>query len=152
MLETARSSKATIGIVGALFAPHTLAGRFARYGLASAGGTVIDLMAFGLLVWGGIGVGIAAASGYALGTVWHWQMTSRTVFPDRLAQTGEGRMRQQALFFATALMGLVLTTCVVKIGVLQGVDPVYAKIAAMCASFTSVWLLRLMFVFAESQD
>lgn len=151
MLETARSSQATVGIVGSFFAPHTLPGRFARYGFASVSGTVIDLMAFSLMVWGGIEAGFSAACGYALGTLWHWQVSSRMVFADRLADKGLGRRRQQALFVASALMGLILTTCIVKIGVYQGFAPAPAKFAAMCAAFTSVWLVRLLFVFAENR-
>ncbi|MEM1196846.1 MAG: GtrA family protein [Pseudomonadota bacterium] len=151
MLETSRGSKATLGVIGGCFAPHTLAGRFVRYAFASASGTVIDLLAFALLVWGGLGLGLAAASGYALGTVWHWQVTSRRVFPDRLADRGEPRRRQQAMFFASAGLGLALTLCIVKIGVWQGLAPSSAKFAAMCASFASVWLVRLLFVFAEDR-
>ena len=147
MLETARSSK----LAGGLFAPNTLAGRFVRYGFASASGTVIDLAVFGLLIWSGIVVWIAAPAGYALGTLWHWQVSRRMVFPDRTAAQGEGRARQQVLFVASALLGLALTTCIVTLGVQSGFDPAPAKFTAMCVAFTSVWLVRLLFVFAESE-
>ena len=143
----ARSSRNAFVAAG-IFAPTQMAGRFVRYAFASASGTVIDLIVFGALLWVGSGTGLAAASGYALGTVWHWLITSRRVFPDRLAAQGDARRRQQVLFFASGALGLALTICVVKIGVLQGLDPAHAKFAAMCASFTSVWLVRLLFVFA----
>lgn len=151
MLETAPTSRRTVGLVGRLFAPSTLAGRFVRYSFASASGTVIDLMAFALLISGGIGVGVSAATGYLLGTVWHWEVTSKKVFPDRLALDRRRRRLQQGQFFASALLGLILTTCIVKLGTLQGFDAAPAKFAAMCASFTSVWLVRLLFVFAEER-
>lgn len=130
-------------------APASLPGRFMRYGFASASGTVIDLAAFALLVWGGIGAGFAAAIGYALGTLWHWQVSSRMVFADRLADPGTARRRQHAMFFASALLGLALTTAIVTLGVMQGFAPGYAKFAAMFVAFTSVWLIRLSFVFSE---
>ncbi|MDY7099407.1 MAG: GtrA family protein [Pseudomonadota bacterium] len=145
MLETARSSQCTIGLLGA----RTLSGRFVRYGFASLTGTLIDLAAFSLLVSGGIAAGIAAACGYALGTLWHWQVSSRFVFADRLANKGRGRMRQQALFLASAIMGLVVTVCVVTLAVQIGASAGAAKFAAMCVAFTSVWLTRLLLVFAE---
>lgn len=148
MLETARSTK----LAGRVLAPNTLAGRFVRYSFASASGTVIDLAAFGLLVWGSIAVWIAAPVGYALGTLWHWQVSSRMVFADRTAAKGQGRARQQALFVASALMGLALTTCIVTLAVQSGFDPATAKFAAMCVAFTSVWLVRLLFVFAQNVD
>lgn len=134
-----------------MFAPDTLTGRFVRYGFASASGTAIDLAAFALLVWGAIPAWIAAATGYALGTLWHWQISSRMVFADRTRARGEGRTRQQALFAASALLGLALTTSIVTLGVEAGLAPGAAKLAAMCAAFTSVWLVRLLFVFAQSE-
>ncbi|MGB3471705.1 MAG: GtrA family protein [Erythrobacter sp.] len=132
-----------------LLAPHTLTGRFVRYGVASASGTVVDLAAFGLMLAGGVGAGLAAVCGYTLGTLWHWQVSRRFVFADRLARHKGGRGRQQSLFFASALLGVILTYCIVELGTQTGFAPTPAKIAAMCAAFTSVWLVRLLFVFAE---
>lgn len=151
MLETAHSSKATVGIIGALLAPDTLPGRFLRYSAASASGTVIDLMAFGLMMWGGIETAFAAAGGYALGTVWHWQVSHRIVFADRLSGSGDGHRRQLALFVALAGMGLTLTASIVEIAVHQGFSAGPAKFIAMCAAFASVWLVRLLFVFADAR-
>ena len=155
MLETARSSKATVGVVRNVFAPYTLPGRFLRYGLASASGGVVDLMAFSLMVWGslmawgGIGAGFAAIGGYALGTLWHWQVSGRMVFAYRLAGEGLGCRRHQVLFAASALLGLALTFCVIDVGVHQGMAPGPAKLAAMCVAFASVWLVRLLLIFAQ---
>ncbi len=134
-----------------MFAPDTLAGRFVRYGFASASGTAIDLAAFALLVWGAAPAWIAAAIGYALGTLWHWQISSRMAFAHHTREPGEGRARQQALFAASALLGLALTTLIVSLGVQAGLAPGAAKLAAMCAAFTSVWLGRLLFVFADRE-
>jgi len=83
--------------------------------------------------------------------VWHWQISSRLVFADRLAPAREGRRRQQALFVISALLGLVCTTAIVALATAQGMPVVIAKAAAMGAAFMSVWLVRLMFVFGEIQ-
>jgi putative flippase GtrA len=144
-----RSGGPASGLARHTLAPRAPVGRFVRYGLASASGTLVDLMAMGLLVWGGLAPGLAAACGYALGTLWHWQVSSRLVFADRLAEQGSGRRRQQVLFVGSALLGLALTTAIVTIATMQGVAPHYAKLAAMGAAFASVWLVRLAFVFAE---
>jgi len=156
MLETARSSQCTTGlaarVVRSLLAPRTRTGRFVRYGFASASGTVVDLAAFGLMLAGGVGAGLAAMCGYTLGTMWHWQVSSRFVFADRLAPQKGGRGRQQSLFFSSALLGVVLTYCIVELGTQAGFAPTSAKVSAMCAAFASVWLVRLLFVFAEEQS
>lgn len=152
MLGVSPLSRRAAGLWGRTLARSTLAGRFVRYSFASASGTVIDLMGFALLLNGGFGVGISAATGYLLGTLWHWEVTSRTVFADRIAADTRGRRRQQAQFFASGMLGLILTTCIVKLGTLQGFDAAPAKFAAMCASFTSVWLVRLLLVFAEERN
>lgn len=62
--------------------------RFARYVLASASATVIDLGTFLLLYAAGVYSGLAAVAGYALGTLLHWLISSRAVFADRLAEPG----------------------------------------------------------------
>jgi len=131
---------------------RTMIVRFLRYGFASATGTVVDLLVFAGLIWLGLFAGLAAALGYACGTLWHWMVSSRIVFADRLAEPGRGRARQQVLFVASAMLGLALTTAIVTVMTGFGFTPAIAKFAAMCAAFTSVWLVRLMFVFAEAKE
>jgi putative flippase GtrA len=128
--------------------PRSLILRFARYGVASATGTVIDLLIYGGLLALGLFAGVAAAIGYACGTAWHWMLSSRIVFADRFAQPGPERVRQRALFIGSALLGLGLTTAIVAGMTGFGFDPASAKFAAMCVAFTSVWLVRLTLVFA----
>lgn len=136
---------------GAVMAPRGLLGRFVRYGFASATGTVVDLVIFGGLIALSVWPGLAAAIGYACGTVWHWMVSSRLVFSDRLARPGRARRAQQVLFVASALLGLALTTAIVVTGTQAGLDPAIAKFLAMCAAFTSVWLVRLFFVFKPGE-
>lgn len=125
--------------------------RFARYMLASASGTVIDLGSFLLFYSAGMIAGLAAAIGYALGTLVHWLVSSRVVFPDRLAEAGLQRGGQQAMFGVSAILGLGLTAAIVTGADAAGFDPRLAKLAAMAVSFLIVWLVRLNVVFRPQQ-
>ncbi len=121
--------------------------RFARYVVASLAGTAVDLGCFFLLYAQGLWAGLAAAIGYACGTLVHWLVSSRFVFPDRLSEAGIRRGGQQALFVISALIGLGLTALIVGGAEAAGSDPRLAKIFAMGVSFLSVWLIRLTLVF-----
>lgn len=123
--------------------------RIARYMVASFAGTVLDLAGFLLLYRVGVPPTLAAAASYCGGIVVHWLVSSRIVFHDRLAAPGLKRGGQQAGFFATALVGLAMTTVIVYAGVTAGLDPRLAKLIAMGASFLCVWFLRVMLVFRE---
>ena len=48
---------------------------------------------------------------------------------------------------ASALAGLVLTTAIVGLGDMAGMDPRLAKLAAIAASFVLTWVLRVRVVF-----
>jgi putative flippase GtrA len=89
----------------------------------------------------------ASALGYALGIVAHWLLSSRAVFADNVAASGPARLRQQALFVGSALVGLAITTLVVGGMVQLGLDPRLAKILAIGASFVATWVLRKQVVF-----
>jgi putative flippase GtrA len=89
----------------------------------------------------------ASALGYGLGIVAHWLLSSRLVFHRDLAPAGAARRRQQALFLATALFGLALTTFVVGGLARIGLDPRGAKLVAIVLSFAASWLLRRRLVF-----
>ncbi|TNE34702.1 MAG: GtrA family protein [Alphaproteobacteria bacterium] len=121
--------------------------RFARYVIASFAGTVADLGAFLLLYSQGVLAGLAAAIGYSCGTLIHWLVSSRYVFPDRLSQPGIERGGQQVLFVISAMIGLGLTTLIVGAAETFGSDPRIAKLFAMGLSFATVWLIRLTLVF-----
>lgn len=120
--------------------------------LASASGTIVDLGSFLLLYSAGMLAGFAAVIGYALGTLVHWLISSRVVFPDRLAAAGLERGGQQAMFLVSAIVGLGLTAAIVTGADAAGFDPRLAKLGAMLASFLIVWLLRLRVVFRERKS
>jgi len=121
--------------------------RLARYSVASAAGTLVDIAILSLLYGFGVAAGIAAAIGYAIGTLVHWLVSSRYVFPDRLADAGLRRGGQQVLFIASAALGIALTSLIVSWSVEAGAHIALAKATAMTASFFAVFLVRLTIVF-----
>jgi len=120
---------------------------FLRYVLASVGALAVDMGAF--LAGLALGVPAVAASvlGYALGIAAHWVLSSTVVFADDVAAAGAARRRQQALFVASALVGLGVTALVVGGLARLGLDPRAAKLAAVGISFVVTWLLRQRVVF-----
>jgi putative flippase GtrA len=121
--------------------------RLVRYGFASVGALAVDLGCFLALLSLGAAAAVASALGYALGIVAHWLLSSRAVFADAVAARGAGRTRQKALFVVSAMIGLALTTAIVGLADLAGIDPRLAKLAAVAVSFTVTWLLRNTVVF-----
>jgi putative flippase GtrA len=121
--------------------------RLVRYGLASVGALAVDLGSFLALLALGVPAAGASAFGYGFGIVIHWLLSSRAVFADTVAERGRERSKQKALFVGSALIGLGLTTAIVGVADLGGIDPRLAKLAAIAASFTVTWMLRNKVVF-----
>ncbi|KPF54183.1 MULTISPECIES: GtrA family protein [Novosphingobium] len=122
---------------------HTLV----RYILASVGALAVDIGSFLALLALGVPAMAASALGYALGIAAHWLLSSRAVFAENVAASGPARLRQQALFVGSALVGLAITTLVVGGMVQLGLDPRTAKIVAIALSFAATWVLRKQVVF-----
>lgn len=118
-----------------------------RYGLASLGALAVDMACFLALLRLGMAPAPASAAGYAIGVAAHWLLSSRAVFVATVAPTRAARLRQQMLFIGSALVGLAVTTAIVGLGSLGGIDPRLAKIAAIGASFVVTWMLRKNVVF-----
>ena len=125
--------------------------RLVRYMAASAGALAIDMGSFLALLTLGVMPAPAAAAGYSLGILAHWLLSSRAVFNDTVAPRGLIRTRQKALFVISALIGLTLTTAIVGVGDLAGLDPRVAKGAAIVASFALTWVLRNRIVFRRGR-
>ena len=121
--------------------------RFVRYLLASVGALAVDFGSFLALMALGMVAAPASAIGYSLGILAHWLMSSRAVFQDRVAQGGNERSKQKALFVLSALVGLALTTAIVGAADWSGFDPRAAKLVAIGVSFTATWLIRAKIVF-----
>jgi len=125
--------------------------RFIRYLLASVGALAVDVGSFLMLLSLSVLPVAASAVSYSLGIVAHWLLSSRTVFTDGVAQRGAERTKQKALFVISALAGLALTTAIVGVGDMSGIDPRLAKLAAIGASFLLTWLLRSKVVFRHPE-
>ena len=121
-----------------------------RYLAASVVALGFDMGSFLVLLALGIHAASASALSYSLGIVVHWFISSRAVFVSGVAERGPARVRQKALFVASALVGLALTAAIVGLGSALGVDPRLAKIAAVGVSFVATWLLRARIVFAAA--
>jgi putative flippase GtrA len=121
--------------------------RFIRYLLASVGALAVDMGVFLALLAAGLWAPGAGAAGYAAGIAAHWLLSSRAVFVGNVALRGRRRTQQKALFVASAMVGLALTTAIVWLGDNAGIDPRMAKLAAIAVSFTATWLLRAKIVF-----
>lgn len=120
---------------------------FLRYIAASALALGVDIGSFLALLAAGTPAAAAAASGYSLGIIAHWLISSRAVFTAGVAERGPERTRQKALFVVSALIGLGLTTAIVGLGGSAGLDPRLAKLIAIVASFVLTWLMREKVVF-----
>ena len=118
-----------------------------RYILASVGALAADMGSFLGLLKLDVPAVLASALGYSLGIIAHWLLSSRHVFSDQLASGGFDRARQKAMFVASALIGLALTTAIVGTASVNGIEPRLAKLCAIMISFTATWLLRKKVVF-----
>lgn len=125
--------------------------RVIRYIFASVGALAVDVGSFLAAMALGIPAAAASAIGYALGIVAHWLLSSRAVFTDTVAARGRERTRQKALFVVSAMVGLGLTTGIVGVGDLAGIDPRIAKLVAIAVSFTVTWMLRNRVVFRSAE-
>jgi putative flippase GtrA len=123
-----------------------------RYVAASALALGVDMGSFLLLLQLAVPAAPAAALGYGLGIVAHWLLSSRTVFADSVASRGAERTRQKAMFVGSALIGLAITTAIVGLADLAGLDPRLAKLLAVAVSFTTTWLLREKIVFRSGAE
>ncbi|MDE1917134.1 MAG: GtrA family protein [Sphingomonadales bacterium] len=121
---------------------------FPRYLVASLVALSADLGCYLALLYLGLVATPASALSYALGIAVHWFLSSRAVFARSLAQAGADRLRQQALFLVSALLGLGVTALVVAAGSGSGLDPRLAKLIAVAASFMATYAVRHRLVFA----
>ncbi|WP_126176201.1 GtrA family protein [Tsuneonella rigui] len=124
--------------------------RLVRYVLASVGALAVDVGSFLALLSLAVPAAAASAFGYALGIVAHWLLSSRAVFADTVAERGRERTKQKALFVVSAMIGLGLTTGIVGLADLGGIDPRLAKLVAIGVSFTVTWMLRNRVVFRSA--
>ena len=124
--------------------------RLLRYGFASVAALAVDMGLFLALLAFAVPAAAGSALAYSAGILTHWLISSRAVFADTVAERGPERTRQKALFVGSALVGLALTTAIVGIGEIAGIDPRLAKLVAIGVSFAATWLLRSRVVFRSN--
>ncbi len=132
--------------------PALLTGTFARYVAASVIALAADASSFFVMLHAGLAPALAAASGFAVGIVVHWLVSSRVMFATGVMAAGPERRRQQALFLASALLGLGLTTLIVGVGAHVAINPLLAKAVAVAVSFGTTSRLRYLYVFRADYD
>ena len=121
---------------------------FATYTAASAIALALDYAVYWLLA-GRLGIGPAAAVGYAVGLVLAYVLMSFGVFAHR-ARTRR-RRSQAALFLVSGLIGLALTyVTATLVSRLTGGNLHAAKLTAVATSFVTVYLFRKFVVFGGS--
>lgn len=123
-----------------------------RYGFASVGALAVDVGVFLALLAANVAAAPASAFGYTFGIIAHWLLSSRKVFQDKVAHGGKARTWQKTLFVISALLGLGLTTAIVGGADYAGFDPRLAKLVAIVASFTLIYVLRSKVVFQHGKD
>jgi putative flippase GtrA len=123
---------------------------FLRYVAVSVGALATDMILFLLLLGAGVPSIAASAVGYSIGILAHWILSSRKVFHDRVSEKGTAsRTQQKAMFFASALLGLLMTVAIVGAGTAMGMDPRLAKIIAIIMSFLLTYALRNIVIFRQ---
>ncbi|MGV1684871.1 GtrA family protein [Sphingopyxis sp. NJF-3] len=121
---------------------------YLRYIGASAVALAADMGLFLLLLAGGWHAAAVSAISYSAGIAVHWLISTRLVFAAGAQTRGLDRARQKALFLGSALAGLGITVGIVWAGDALGLDPRFAKLAAIAISFQTTYVLRKSIVFA----
>lgn len=119
-----------------------------RYIGASVIALAGDMGLFLLLLAAGWVPALASAASYGAGIIVHWLISSRLVFAGGTHSSGRERVRQKALFLASAFVGFALTVAIVWAGDIAGSDPRLSKLAAIGISFVATYILRKTLVFA----
>lgn len=121
--------------------------QLSRYAIVSALALGLDFLVFVTLVGAVLRPSLAGAAGYAVGLAMHYALSVRCVFDART--TGKSEARLFGEFIASGLVGMAITVLVIAVatdGI--GLPPLFAKGAAVAASFFIVFLLRRTVVFA----
>jgi len=133
------------------FVRSLMTGTFARYFSSSVVALGADAGSFLILLQLGVAPAPAAASGFMVGVAVQWLVTSRIMFADCVATRGPARRRQQAMFAASALFGLVLTTTIVGGAAALAFNPRLAKLVAVAVSFVTTSAWRHLLVFGKAR-
>ena len=123
-----------------------LGGESLRYLVVSAIALACDVAVYATLIGSGMRATAAGAAGYTFGILVHYALSTRWVFPDP-----DGMRRTAptlAKFLATGLLGLATTAAIIDVLTREHIAGAFAaKAAAVGAAYTTVFLLRRIYVF-----
>ncbi len=118
-----------------------------RYGAVSVVALAVDMALYLALTGYGLGAVPSAVTGYAVGLMVHFLLSSRLVFD--AARTGKGRSRLFGDYTLSGIVGILVTAATVAMLVeVAGFAPVPGKAAAVVLSFVAVFVIRRSIVFA----
>jgi putative flippase GtrA len=121
--------------------------QLSRYAVVSGLALALDLAVFMLLNRLLALPTLAGVVGYACGIVLHYHLSRRFVFTG--SNSGKSAHRLFGEFFASGLIGLVVTAAVIALATgTLGIGPLAAKLIAIAASFLGVFIIRRSVVFA----
>lgn len=120
---------------------------YLRYVAVSGAALAIDMGLFLLFLARDVPAIVGSALAYCAGIAVHWILSSRLIWAQQTRASGEGRERQKALFLASALAGLAVTTMIVALGELTDTDARIAKLIAIIVSFHLTYWLRRSLIF-----
>jgi putative flippase GtrA len=116
--------------------------KLVRYFFTAGTAAIVDIGGFALLRVAQIPVAVAAVVSFCLAAVVNYILTSRYVFKQ------SATLRGFAVFFATAVGGLVVNVTVTLVGSLYlGIAPVLAKFIGVGSAFLLNFWLNLRIVF-----
>jgi putative flippase GtrA len=122
-----------------------LAAESLGYAATSVVALACDVGVLAALVRLGVDNVAAAAAGYCTGLVVHYLIATRYVFRHRRYR--DARIVESALYGATGLAGLVLSTAIVWAGDALGLHLAVSKAIAVVASFAAIYLIRRWLLF-----
>ena len=120
-----------------------------RYGLVSAAAACLDVGVFLLLLSADVLAVPASVAGYLCGTQLHWLLSTRFVFAHGVRNELGARRAQQAMFFASAVVGLVCNAGIIAASVELEVPLLIGKLVAIVTCFVLVLAMRAMIVFSH---
>jgi putative flippase GtrA len=123
--------------------------QFVGYTAVSGGALCVDFTIYWWLLTGAKFAFLAAIGGYVCGVLFHYTLSSRVVFANRLHSRGLIEEAPTiARFFLAGASGLVVTAVIVGfLADIGDINPLVAKIVASGCSFVTVFFTLRAFVF-----
>jgi putative flippase GtrA len=125
--------------------------QLSRYSVVSLLALAADFGIYIALCALAVNAPVAGVTGYAIGMIAHYALSTAFVFD--VAHAQKSAPRRLVEFAASGLLGLILTGFVIAILTdVFAASAIMAKAAAVGVSFLAVFLVRRQFVFAPASD